>query len=311
MKKVFIIRASGNELANQLWNYASVYAYTIDRGYTLDNPSFFEYGEYFETPATNFIFRFFFFLPFKNYTKRKTAFRRKVWRKFYLWYTNIIIMLHRDDLISCANAENQPYYLPPTKDTTDRLKKLEQGSGNVYLDGWLFRNPTGIEKYRLEVKEFFRPSRKIEEVSSRKIKELREIYETIVGVHIRQGDYKTWRGGQYFIEQKRVREIIEEYLKNSQVSKDKTCFLITSDGPINEEYFSGLNISVSKNNAVIDLFLLASADIVMGSNSTFGAFASYYGNIPFIVMQKNSMDWDYYRDKTKFFQNRYSTMVFY
>jgi len=94
-------------------------------------------------------------------------------------------------------------------------------------------------------------------------------------------------------------------------NKEKTCFVITSDGPINADEFPGLNVTVSKNNAVTDLFLLASTDVIIGSNSTFGAFASYYGNIPFIVMQKEKIDWEYYKNKDKFFENKYCTVAHY
>ncbi len=311
MKKVVIVRASGNELTNQLWNYASIFAYAREHNYLLENPSFFEYGEYFNIPAPNWLVRIVFFLPFKNYTKRKTAFRRKVWRKFYLWYTNIVMRLHHDRLVSYANAENQPYYLPPTKEAVEKLKELEQEGGDIYLDGWLFRNPTGLEKYRNEIKEYFKPKGEIEEIVNRKIKELRGRYKSVIGVHIRQRDYRTWREGAYFIEQKRVREIIDEYLSIFKVDASTTCFVITSDGPIDQQYFSGINTMISNESAVHDLFLLASTDAIIGSNSTFGAFASYYWNIPFIVMQNELMDWNYYRDKTKFFENKYSTMVHY
>ncbi len=311
MKKVVILRSSGNELANQLWNYVSIYAYAREHNYILENPSFFEYGEYFNIPTTSWFVRIVFFLPFKNYTKRKTAFRRKVWRKFYQWYTTIILWFFHDQTISYANAYNKPFYLPSTKETEGKLKELEQARKNIYIDGWLFRNPVGIEKYRSEIKKYFKPRENIEKKVTVTINELQKKYETVVGVHMRQGDYKTWREGTYFIEQKRVREILNEYISIFKMNISKTCFLITSDGPVNEKYFSELNISVSKDNAVTDLFLLASTNVVIGSNSTFGAFASYYGNVPFIVMQKEPMDWDYYRDKTKFFENKYSTMVHY
>ncbi len=311
MKKVVILRSSGNELANQLWNYASIYAYTIERGYALENPSFFEYGEYFNISAPNWLVRVIFFLPFRNYTKRKTAFRRKVWRKLYQWYTSIIMWFFCDQTVSYESAENKPFYLSPSKETEGKLKELEQGDGDIYLDGWLFRNPAGLEKYQREVKEYFRPKSDIETRVQTQVQKLRTQSQTLVGVHIRQGDYQVWRGGTYFIEQKRVREILDEYIQNFVVDTTKTCFIITSDGPIDPAYFSGLSIVVSNDNAVYDLFLLASTDTVIGSDSTFGAFASYYGNIPFMVMQKEPINWDYYRDKTTFFNNKYSTMVHY
>jgi len=311
MKKVIILQTSGNELANQLWNYASIYAYTLEQGYHLENPSFFEYGNYFTMPAPNAFFKAFFFNPFTNYTKRKTAFRRRVWRKMYFWYVNIVRHFWGNSFIIYKDEESKPYYLPPTKKSTSKLHELEEKGGDIYLDSWLFRNPAGIKKYYKEIKIYFRPRTDIKLLVDSQIKDLRTRYKSIVGVHIRQGDYKTWRNGNYFIEQKRVREIINEYILTFNKQKEEICLFIASDGPVDVSHFSGLNVVISKNNAIADLFLLASTDIIIGSNSTFGPFASYYGNIPFIVMQKKGVDWGYYTNKKEYFENKYSTMVHY
>ncbi|PCI30380.1 hypothetical protein COB55_00225 [Candidatus Wolfebacteria bacterium] len=311
MKNIIILKSEGNELANQLWNYASIYAYTLERGYKLKNPSFFEYGTFFTIPVTGSLLKILFFLPFINYTKRKTAFRRKVWRKFYTWYSGLVILLHKNTVISYKPQNRKPYYLPPTKESDSTLKKLEQSPGDIYLDGWIFRNPVGIEKYHKEIQEYFQPKKRITSLIDLNIKKLRDNYKNVIGVHIRQGDYKTWRDGEYYIEQKRVREILDGYLKETNTDKTETCFAITSDGQIDTSLFDGLNIFVSKENMVHDLFFLAKTDIILGTNSTFGAFASYYGNISHIVFQKENIDWEYYKNKTTYFENKYSTFVQY
>ena len=66
---------------------------------------------------------------------------------------------------------------------------------------------------------------------------------------------------------------------------------------------------MSKQSFIEDLFILASRNTVIGSDSSFGAFGAYYGNIPHIVLQNDPMDWDYYREKTVYFQNKYCTLV--
>jgi hypothetical protein len=311
MKKIIILKSSGNELANQLWNYASIYAYALEHNYKIKNPAFFEYGMYFNIKASNIFFKFFFFLPFINYNGRKTTFRRKVWRKFYKWYTKIMIILVKKKLFSYDNENYTPYYLPPTKKSSGKLKELELNKKNIYLDGWLFRNPVGLIKYHKEIKKYFQPKKNIISLIDLNIKNLRNQYQNIIGVHIRQGDYKLWRDGIYYIEQKRVREILDEYLRETNTDKTKTCFAIASDGQIDISIFEGLNIFLSKENMVHDLFFLAKTDIILGSNSTFNAFAAYYGNIPHIIFQKEAMDWEYYKDKKTYFQNKYSTLVHY
>src|SRR3989344_883034 len=201
MKKIIIIRSSGNELANQLWNYASIYAYSLEMRYTLLNPSFFEYGEYFEMKASpNPLFFILFFWPFRNYTKRKTSIKRRIWRKFYKWYSSTILSFHKRNTVTAGIAT---FYLPPTKSSSDGLSILEKNNQDIYLDGWLFRNSVGLEKYRAEIREYCRPRKNIQDNVESTIKELGGMYDKIVGVHIRQGDYRTWRNGIYLIEQKR------------------------------------------------------------------------------------------------------------
>ncbi len=310
MRKVVILRATGGELSNQLWNYTSVYAYTLEKKLRLENPSFFEYGNYFTMSAPNLFLKLFFFLPFTNYTKRKNSFMRRLWRKAYAYYAKIITTGYEESILSSDNSENEPFYLPPTSENKN-LSSLEKSVDTLYLDGWLFRNPIGIQKYRKEIRDYIKPRPDIENEVADTIKKLRSEFTHIVGVHIRQGDYATWRNGVYFIPQTRVRKILDEYLKTTNNNVAETCFAVTSDGPVDASLFGGLNISISKGNAVHDLFLLSSTDVILGSNSTFGAFASYYGNIPLIVMQKEQMDWGYYSDKKSYFENKYCTMVHY
>lgn len=307
-----ILRAGGNELANQLWNYASIYAYALERGCDLKNPSFFEYGEDFSmTAAPNGIFRALFFLPFKGYLGRKTTFRRRLWRKIYSWYVRAIFLTKRSSVFSYEHSENLPFYLPPTP-TKDALPEQYR-----YLDGWLFRNPIGLEKYRNEIRAYFAPKPSIQKTVTDFLNPIRHAYPKVIGVHIRQGDYRTWRNGAYFIEQKRVREILDEYLTRHKLAARTTAFIIASDGPIDTSLFTGLNIVVSKHGPVEDLFILSRTDAVIGSNSTFGDFAAYYGNIPHIVMTNEQIDWQYYAEKgtlgnsARFFPNKYCTWVHY
>lgn len=303
---ITILRTGGNELANQLWNYASVYAYTLEHGLNLKNPSFFEYGAAFTMAAApSTIFKILFFLPFADYRGRKTATRRRIWRKAYSWYTQAILLTKKSRVFSYKHPDNTPFYLSPTPSKAILPKQV------THLDGWLFRNPIGLEKYRNEIRAYFAPKASIQKTVDSFLTPLKQKYINIVGVHIRQGDYRTWRKGAYFIEQKRVREILNEYLSRHSLDAQNTCFVVASDGPVNDTFFAGLNITVSKNGPVEDLFILSQTDVVIGSDSTFGDFAAYYGNIPHIVMTNKPIEWDYYAGKQTFFPNKYCTWVHY
>lgn len=306
MKKIIILKHSRGELANQLWNYISIYACGLETGAQVQNPSFFEYHSYFNFLAKESLITRFFSSWFKDSTNRRGSMHNRFWRNVYLGYVEIIKFFAGKNLVSSENERNQVVFLPPTSP----LPSLENKK-TTYFIGWLFRNPLGLRKFRRELVSAFAPNKIIEQKVTDIIMPLRQKFEKIVGVHIRQADYRTFKGGVYFINQTRVKEIIDEFIQKNSMDKNKTLFLITSDGPVEANIFRNLTTYISKENFITDLFLLSSTDIIIGSDSSFGAFASWYGNIPHIVMTKNFMDWGYYSNKKEYFENKYSKMVQY
>lgn len=308
MKKAVIIEHGGGELANQLWNYASIYAYTLETGFKLENPSFYEYGSMFMI-RRGCMADMLLYSPFRAYRGRRNKLLPKIWRKLYKIWAKSVVTRHANSVVSSVNTTNQVYYLPPSAMPSEDLKRLEV-EGRMYFSGWLFRNPRGLEKFRKEIVEYFKPIGKIDAEVNSLISNARK-YKHVVGVHVRQSDYKEFKNGAYWIEQTRVREILDEYLKFSGKTKEEVCFVITSDGKIRTELFTGLNILISPLSAIHDLFVLSRTDIVLGSDSSFGDFASYLGNIPHIIFKREPIDWNYYFGKNTFFENKYCTMVQY
>ncbi|MDP3962623.1 MAG: hypothetical protein Q8Q03_02035 [bacterium] len=306
MKKIIILKHGGGELANQLWNYISIYAYGLEISAEVQNPSFFEYHSHFnflknESPLTRF-----FSSWFRDSTARRGSLKNRFWRNIYLILVRIMKPFSKNSWISSENEMNQVVYIPPTS-SLDFLDNVKIG----YFSGWLFRNPVGLAKYRKNIISAFAPSKDTEKRVEDIIQPLRKEYEKIIGIHLRQSDYRTFKGGDYFISQTRVKEIIDEFIQKNSIDKNRILFLMTSDGPIESGIFRNLNAYISKENSVTDLFLLSSTDMIIGSDSSFGAFASWYGNIPHIIMTKNPIDWTYYADKKKFFENKYGKMVNY
>lgn len=307
-KKVIILQHGGGELANQLWNFASIYAYCLEKDFDCQNYSFFEYGQYFNIPLNNKVINFLFFKPFQgNHTRRDNP-RNKFWRLIYKIYTKIFIIICKDKVISSVNTKNQKTDLSPTQEN-NFLMGLEKNNQPIYFIGWLFRNPEGLKKYKKEIVNYFKPKEKYTQTIETKIGELKSKYKNIIGVHLRQCDYKEFKGGQYFISQDRVQEILKEYLEEIKKSPEETVFVFTSDGLIKEDIFSRLNIQVNKGNPIEDLYLLSLCDAIIGSNSSFGNFSAFYGNKPHIILQKGKMDWEYYKNRNTYFQNKYFTMA--
>jgi len=301
MKKNIILKNAGGELANQLWNYVSIYAYSLEVGARTYNPAFFEYHNFFNLLKNeNYLTRL--FSMFFQKPQRRNHWINKVFRFKYKILIKIICLFNKNNILSSENKTNVIFYLPPSKELATKTHKQ-------YFLGWLFRNPVGLEKYRNEIIEAFKPKFNIERKINNIISEQKKKYSCIIGLHIRQGDYKIFRNGKYLIDQYRARQICHEYIENKKLNNQTTLFIITSDGKIDPEIFNGLNIYISKENAIADLFLLSKTEGVIGSDSSFGHFASWYGNIPHIVLKNETIDWNYYQNKNKYFTNKYLELL--
>jgi hypothetical protein len=301
--KAIILRHNGGQFANQMWNFISIYAYARKTGRECRNYSFFEYDRFFDIPVGSHYFRMFFwnykfllsFLPEKSV---KTLFRFK-----YKVVSALMLKIHPKCSIFSGNAfaDDGPFFLPPTKEN----KKVLPDCATIYFDGWLFRNPEGMKKYRKEILEYFAPKEKIRESVRDFIVPIRKKYRHIIGIHIRQNDYIGFKDGKYFVPQSRARKIIDEYIETSKIKASETCFVICSDGKIDGKLFSGLDFIIPDKSPIEEFFILTSCDIILGADSTFGALAAWFGNIPHVIFKKEKIDWEYYKDERNYFENKY------
>lgn len=335
---------NGGRLGNQLWWIAAFYAYCLEKGYVLDMRCFFEYQEYFNCRVESFwarpIGKLYYFLEYiglpENVRRELFYSFYIVWMKFfglfkkkYIVYDSeskqqdtfkvFLYKIYKSPFVVTLNfvkhilgVKEEPAYdystthnpvitlLPPS--TEDDLVRGEY----TYFNGWLFRNPAGILKYQKEISVFFTPKKRFEVKVNDYINDLRKKYKHIVGVHVRLGDVVNafMNNDRIAYSEVEVVNILNEYLHYSKLSSQETCFVICSDGKIDESFFKGLHIKITKNNPIEDLRLLSKTDTIIGADSSFAVMASLLGDVTFIVF-KRGIDWDYYKDKKGFFVNKY------
>jgi len=314
-KRVIIFWHSGGRMANQLWQAVSIYAYCLEKGFDFENHSFFEFAHLFNFKSGNKIIDLLFYNP---YPLLKKILPRALYadphdyfyRSYYKIYVKLIEFFCRKKIVSAPDGVNPVvHYLDPTGNTDKEMAEFENNAAKkIYLSGWLFRNPAGIEKYRKEIRAYFAPREDVKTKVDVYIGRLRSKFKNIIGIHIRQGDYKNeFGGGKLFFSENEAATFMNEYLDKFGLDGAQTVFVLCSDGKLDSEKFNGFNVSrMDKAGATDDLFSLSQCDAIFGSDSTFGGFASYYGDKPFIIFKKEGIDWEYYRDKRKYFQNKYS-----
>lgn len=263
MKKIIFIQShNGGRLANQLWNFVSVYAYCLEKKYVLINPTFFQYAKYFE--------------QFHNNSLLSPNFKLKLFNKNISFIImNIFLSINKVVKIGKSfqtGEDSDAIVLPPT----DNSFGFREPIG--FFNGWLFRNKDGLEKFRREVTHAFRPAKEYQE-------KLDNFTGTLdpnhfkVAIHIRRTDYKTHLNGKYYYE-------IEEYKKVMKMIIEKykaknIFFIIFSDEPRTLEEFKEFkdNVILSPflEDFVVDLFLISKCDLIVGPPSSFTQFAAWIG----------------------------------
>jgi hypothetical protein len=123
---------------------------------------------------------------------------------------------------------------------------------------------------------------------------LRQEYQILIGVLIRQDDYRTWAEGKYFFETKQYVEWMRQV--QDLFPGKKVGFVIASDEEQRREEFQPLPVHFSTgaklgNAPFIESFAeLAASDYIVTAPSTFGIWAAFLGNKPIIpVYQKGQV----------------------
>jgi len=287
MKKIIILKDGGGRLANQLWNYASIYAYCLEKNYRCYNYVFYRYHDYFDIPHVS---------VFEEVLSRVLNITKnyKLVRILNFVTYKFISLFYKKNIIK---DDGRDFNLPPSFNPNFFQRSIidfvDTKNKDFYFTGWLFRNPEGLKKNHGKISLYFRPKEKYyTQVISLK-KELQQKYKLIVGVHVRQGDYKTWQGGKFFFSCHEVALILRDFVEQQKYYKlAEIVFVICSDGHVEETFFSGLNIANGPGSEITDLYMLAHADLIIGSNSTYGTWAAYYGQIPFFEFSRKKINWE-------------------
>src|SRR5204863_3233838 len=125
---------------------------------------------------------------------------------------------------------------------------------------------------------YFRPLPEFERAADEAIAPLRRDAPVLIGVHIRQTDYRTWKGGKHFFTVERYAAWMRELAQ--QFPGVKVSFLVCSDEPRHEREFPGVTVGFGTNHPIADLCALSKCDYLFGPQSTFSQWASFYGNTP-------------------------------
>lgn len=159
---------------------------------------------------------------------------------------------------------------------------LKQGKGPIFLDGLYAIHSRALTVFADEIRDFFRPVHSVRQKVQKRLEMARAKAPTLVGVHIRHGDYRSFLGGRLFFPSSHYASVMRQV---ESAMPSPVCFVICSNEPQDGVNFSGLTWVVGDGGEVEDLYLLAGCDYLISTASTYAQWASFYGMVPRYELQ--------------------------
>lgn len=149
--------------------------------------------------------------------------------------------------------------------------------------GWGFRDHQNFLKHKDEIRQYFAINEELVRETSAEFDRKRRDFDSIIGVHIRRGDYKTWADGRYFYNDETYISFIQQL--SNLLFQQKILFVVCSNADLDQSKYEtietdNLKFWFPKKDSINELNLLSKCDRIIGPPSTYSHWASFYGDVP-------------------------------
>ncbi|MFI5295185.1 MAG: hypothetical protein ACHQ0Y_09205 [Thermodesulfovibrionales bacterium] len=277
---MLIIAEKYGELGNRLFTFANVLAFAVEHNVTVINPAFEEYACWFRSTAESLLCHY---PPTKGFYGKRRGYRHGLFKAAnYLMRINSKI-----NIFSSVRLGWQQKFDFCSKDPTAvRLMARMKSGATTFLDGFYFLDHKNFIKHSEIIRDYFRPVVAVERRVADYIADVRKDGDILIGVHMRQGDYKIHSNGLMYYTAEEYAAVLRKIigLFNGKPVK----LIICSNERQSPDYFGEFTFQFGPGNFMEDLYTLASCDYIVGAPSTFTQWASFYGRVPkYMINYKN------------------------
>jgi hypothetical protein len=259
------------QLCNQLWSYLNMVAIakvTNSRMILLIEDDLFKYFDCYPSKGTLVLKPDSYYFKFIKYISRffEFSFEKSLFKEILIFKP-----LNHDS----HNSYHELY------------KKIKSGRA-YFVNSWDFRRFTDVNLMQdSEIKTFFRFKRNLSLSVDKSFNDKSQSKVTLVGVHIRRGDYNNFQNGKFYFDHTIYAGYMYEFLKKSQF--ELVQFFISSNEDIPTQVFKDFNwFNLSNSSGPEDLYGLSKCVYIIGPPSTFNMWAAYYGNSNLFVIDSPS-----------------------
>lgn len=300
-KKLIIFTHGGGRLANQLTNFAHLFAFWSENRSEFDviNLAFGPYADLFQRMkgrSIGYLPEGHDRLPAVMGIIKRFIVSRENGKKTLL--NQVLRAVHF--VLGIAPGFQSikkgvsPNYLPflygKNIDSLDlqRAESLSvlRSAGVTLLAGWPIRSWTLFEKHQQAIREYFIINERYRSNAELFIASVRKERDLLIGVLMRQDDYRIWNDGKYFFSTNQYIEWMKQIIT---LFPDRNVgFVLASDEKQQIDRFRELPMYFTTGEKLgtshfIESFTeLSMCDYVLTPPSTFGIWAAFLGNIPII-----------------------------
>lgn len=177
------------------------------------------------------------------------------------------------------------------------LKRLESFKTTT-ISGWRIADWKLVRSRESGIRELFRPALRYEYPAREFLGALRKRYDWIVGVLVRQSDYRTWSNGDFYYTSDRYARWIGELIR--LYADRRVAFVLASEEYQDPGIFAGLPVFLATGNPHAgghwfeNWVELTLCDVILSAPSTFSATAAFRGGIPLwpVMYAEQVLDFD-------------------
>jgi hypothetical protein len=177
----------------------------------------------------------------------------------------------RNRWLTLLDMENQPVY----RMDSPEFAALTRQSTWIILWGFPYRCPGLVKKHSAKIREFFRIRPQVAPVACEEFAAAKESGKQLLAIHIRQGDFREWQGGKYYLSPEEAGRILKSC--GWKIGEPGCRVWVCSDEGIPGGLFPMDSVRGIPRNLGEDLFIMSACGKLVAGWSTLAFFCSFLG----------------------------------
>lgn len=267
---MLIVTQRVGRLGNQVYLLAHLLAFSQATGIGFAHPTLREYGMFFKGTRRDALVRYpraAAFFPYGEIARKVISLGTRLLDKTCFSFGRRLNW-QRIDYRETFDLSNPEF-----------LAGVRQRKHTWISGGWRFQYPMITDAFLPIAREFFALTAPYSTNVARVLDAARQGVDLLIGVHIRQTDFKEHAGGKFYFTTGQYASVMQEA---SRLFPGRSVrFLVVSDEPKTQADFPGLSCCWGTGVPIEDMYALGGCDLIISNvASSFSAWPSFLYQIP-------------------------------